>query len=205
MNSCLHARPASILPSPLSCHPHHHHGPKTSDIYTLLSSAMWICCLFYLRHTEIPFLKGPSKHGDLGLLLREETDLRERSSFPQLTVLVVKTQEPKPTLLTNFFLPSHQVPHSPSTFPCFLVSFPKLVWLLSHGDVFCCQAGHWGRLNPGWPKHMISSLGRNPAPHHTWGPAAHTPCQSLWQRHHFCMAYTYPSSEKELGFQTQYL
>lgn len=30
------------------------------------------------------------------------------------------------------------------------------MWLLSHGDVFPCQAGHWGRLN--WGEQSMSAI-----------------------------------------------
>lgn len=71
-------------------------------------------------------------------------DSREMRSFAKLTTLEAK-QELKAAQLTSSFLSCNQVSRSLlSGLPCFL----HLPTLLSRGDVFWCQAGHWGR--PTW-------------------------------------------------------
>lgn len=116
---------SSISPAPpwVLGHPHPHHSPTLHCIH------LHVRLLSLLPETHrISFHEGTLQAwpGDYSLLLlREETDSREMSSLPKLTILEAE-QELKPTLLTSCFLPSNQVSHSPSTFPARFSHFPSL-------------------------------------------------------------------------------
>lgn len=140
-----------VLPWGLG-YPQYHQGPTSSCIYTLMPWPTGVRSLLSETH-RISLLEGnplsitwnqqPSSYeGGHGFQRNEELSQAH----------VLRSEAGTESHTVNQLLPPTQSGFSLSAVLSSLsLSFPNPVGLLTHGEVFCRQAGHWGRLTWGGP------------------------------------------------------